>query len=159
MLLKRNLVEVSILFMIFIFIVYTERSKYHPNTGITTNTNFMAIKLALCQTYKKKLPNSIAEAIKNKAFREKLLDFYIINGQNSVNFDSVTHIDEWNKPFEYKKLSICKAILRSSGNDMIPKTKDDIIFNINCYCSHVHRGRENRTKIGRTKIGDRPHLI
>jgi hypothetical protein len=130
-----NLVEVGILFMIFIFIVYAERTKYHPYPRITTRINFMAIELALCQTYKKNLPDSIAEAINNKAFREKIIDFFINDGQDSVNFDSVMHIDYWNKPFEYKKLSICKAILRSNGNDLIPNTKDDIIFNINCYCS------------------------
>ena len=59
MLLKRNLVEISIFFMIFIFIVYAERSKYHPNPGITTHINFIAIELALCQTYKTNLPDSL----------------------------------------------------------------------------------------------------
>jgi hypothetical protein len=135
MLLKRNLVEVGILFMVFIFIVYAERTKYHPNPGGTTKINFIAIELALCQTYKKNLPDNIAEAINNKAFKEKFVDFLINDGAKSVNFDSLMHIDEWNKPFEYKKLSRCKAILRSNGNDTIPNTKDDIIFTINCYCS------------------------
>jgi hypothetical protein len=76
-----NLVEVGILFLVFIFIVYEAR-KDHPNPGITTHINFLAIKFALCQTYQKNFPNSIAETINNKVFKEKVVDLKKMMEQN-----------------------------------------------------------------------------
>jgi len=131
--LKKNLI--AILFMVFIFILYyTDEAKHHPNTGGKTKTNFLAIEVALCQTYRKNLPDSIAEPIGDKIFKEEVVHFLMNNGYKFVNFDSLMHLDEWNEPFEYKKLSMCKAILRSDGEDTIPNTKDDITYTIDCYC-------------------------
>jgi len=133
MFLKKELI--TILFMVFIFILYyAEEAKHHPNTGGKTKVNFLAIEVALCQIYKKNLPDTIAEPIGNKIFKEEVVHFLMENGSKFVNFDSLMHLDEWNEPFEYQKLSMCKAMLRSNGEDTIPNTRDDITNTIDCYC-------------------------